>query len=556
MKGFFGWFKNSSKMKRWMLLILIGVALTSFGMASIINSEEAITVGFAAKTIIFFVIGFTCIILGLVYINKRTMELFVESTDRRLESERKVNVNSLIFNKNIYEQGPNIVVIGGGSGLNTLLEGFKRYTSNITAIVTVSSYGENMTKNDEKMKYLQLEDIKNGIAALSINDNKKMSNLLNYRFNEGPLAGIAFSDVYFEAMNNISRGIANAVKSSNDIYKIYGKVLPVTQDEMKVCAELGNGYVVEEKSRIASMVYDKLTSINRVYLSPSNCKPTQGVIEAISEADSIIIGPGSLYANIIPNLLVNGIAKAIKESRAKKIYVCNIMTEPGLTDNYSVADHINAIVDHCGEGLIDYCVYDTGEVIPEFIKKYNQDGADLVEQNLEKIKDKRIKFIKENLSVISNDCVRHNSMMIADLVIQMICDDLRYQDKQNDPEYMMMSNKLKADKQLNKQKKRKSNKKNNTTNSKHGKSKFASKYSERIESIRNSDNKQKSKKKANNVAKQENQTQEEKVDLLEEIKKAEEKEEQPVVAEIKIKNYEQIRKEMLEKFNGGKTKKK
>ena len=558
MKGFFGWFKNSSKMKRWMLLILIGVALTSFGMASIINSEESITVSFAAKTIIFFVIGFTCIILGLVYINKRTMELFVESTDRRLESERKVNVNSLIFNKNIYEQGPNIVVIGGGSGLNTLLEGFKRYTSNITAIVTVSSYGENLGKDDEKMKYLQLEDIKNGIAALSISDNKKMSNLLNYRFTEGPLAGIAFSDVYFEAMNNISRGVANAVKSSNDIYKIYGRVLPVTQDEMKVCAELGNGYVVEEKSRIASMVYDKLTSINRVYLSPSNCKPTQGVIEAISEADSIIIGPGSLYANIIPNLLVNGIAKAVKESKAKKIYVCNIMTEPGLTDNYSVADHVNSIVDHCGEGLIDYCVYDTGEVIPEFIKKYNQDGAELVEQNLEKIKDKRIKFIKENLSVINQDCIRHNSMMIADLVIQMICDDLRYQDKQNDPEYMMMNNKLKADKELNKQKKRKAKKKSNGNNdrtNKHSKSKFASKYSDRIESIRSSDNKQKSKKNTN-IIKEEIGKLEPKVDLLEEIKKAEEKEEQPVVAEIKIKNYEQIRKEMLEKFNGGKISKK
>ena len=408
------------------------------------------------------------------------------------------------------------------------------------------------------MKYLQLEDIKNGIAALSISDNKKMSNLLNYRFTEGPLAGIAFSDVYFEAMNNISRGVANAVKSSNDIYKIYGRVLPVTQDEMKVCAELGNGYVVEEKSRIASMVYDKLTSINRVYLSPSNCKPTQGVIEAISEADSIIIGPGSLYANIIPNLLVNGIAKAVKESKAKKIYVCNIMTEPGLTDNYSVADHVNSIVDHCGEGLIDYCVYDTGEVIPEFIKKYNQDGAELVEQNLEKIKDKRIKFIKENLSVINQDCIRHNSMMIADLVIQMICDDLRYQDKQNDPEYMMMNNKLKADKELNKQKKRKAKKKSNGNNdrtNKHSKSKFASKYSDRIESIRSSDNKQKSKKNTN-IIKEEIGKLEPKVDLLEEIKKAEEKEEQPVVAEIKIKNYEQIRKEMLEKFNGGKISKK
>lgn len=161
---------------------------------------------------------------------------------------------------------------------------------------------------------------------------------------------------------------------------------------MKICAELENGYLIEEKSKIAETVYDKLTKINRVYLNPTNCKALPEVIEAIREADGIIIGPGSLYTNVIPNLLVNGVSRAIRESKAVKLYVCNIMTEPGLTDNYSVADHINAIVEHCGEGLIDYCLYDTGEVIPEYIKKYNLDGAELVEQDLSDIKDKRIKL--------------------------------------------------------------------------------------------------------------------------------------------------------------------
>ena len=382
MKGLKELFKNSSKMKRWVFLIIIGVILVSYGIANIITSQNAITFKYAAKIIIFFTLGFTCVILGLVYINKRTMELFVEATDDRIKGDKKVNINSLIFNKNVYEQGPNIVVIGGGSGLNTIVDGLKRYTSNITAIVTVSNYGETLTKDNEKMKYLQLEDIKNSIASLATNSDSKMSQLLNYRFRGGTLDGIAFSDVYFEAMKRISGNLAESIKNSNDIFKIYGKVLPVTEEEMKICAELGNGYVVEEKSKIASMVYDKITKVNRVYLSPSNCKPTPGVIEAIQNADSIIIGPGSLYANIIPNLLVNGVARAIRESKARKFYVCNIMTEPGLTDNYSVADHVNSIIEHCGEGLMDYCLYDTGEVIPEYIKKYNLDGADLVEQNL------------------------------------------------------------------------------------------------------------------------------------------------------------------------------
>ena len=116
-----------------------------------------------------------------------------------------------------------------------------------------------------------------------------------------------------------------------------------------------------------------------------------------------------------------------------------------MTDNYSVADHVNAIVEHCGEGIIDYCLYDTGEVVPEYIKKYNLDGADLVEQDFKNIKERRIKFIKENLSVIKDDCVRHNANLIADIVIQVICDDLKFMDRQNEPEYMMMNSKLKAD---------------------------------------------------------------------------------------------------------------
>lgn len=567
MKGLHSWLKNSSKMKRWILLILVGIIFVSYGIASIIISKKAMSFKHAAKIIVYFTLGFTSVIIGLIYLNKRTMELFVEATDDRISGRRKVNINSLIFNKNIYEQGPNIVVIGGGSGLNTILDGLKRYTSNITAIVTVSNYGENLDKNSEKLRYMQLEDIKNGIASLSIEENSKMKELLNYRFKKGTLKNVAFSDIYFEAMQDISKSLAESVKDSNDIFKIYGEVLPVTEDEMKICAELGNGYVVEEKSKIASMVYDKLTKINRVYLSPGNCKPTPGVIEAIQNADSIIIGPGSLYTNIIPNLLVNGVARALKLSKAKKFYVCNIMTEPGLTDNYSVADHVNSIIDHCGEGLIDYCLYDTGEVVPEYIKKYNLDGADLVEQNLKNVKERRIKFIKENLSLIKDDNVRHNANLIADIVIQVICDDLKYMDKQNDPEYMMMNSKLKADKIINKRKKRaQKEKESGKRQEKVGNSKFASKYQERIKSIKDTNEniekrkkviegntKTKEKTSVRTKSKENIKPKQVEVDILKEQEKISKENQTPIYAEaIKIKNYEEIRKEMLKKFNNGK----
>lgn len=291
MKGIFQWFKDSSKMKRWIMLILVGVVFASFGMANIIASNNTITFLHAAKIIVNFVIGFTCVVLGIIFINKRTMELFIEATDERLDGNEKVNVNSLIFNKKVYNKGPKIVVIGGGSGLNNTLEGLKKHTSNITAVVTISDYGENFGQNNETMLYRQLEDIKDSIASLAVDDESKMKELLNYRFSEGSVNGITFPDLYFAAMGEISNSTAEAVKNSNEIFKICGKVLPVTKDKMKICAELENGYLIEEKNKIAETVYDKLTKVNRVYLNPSNCKALPEVIEAIQEADGIIIGP-------------------------------------------------------------------------------------------------------------------------------------------------------------------------------------------------------------------------------------------------------------------------
>ena len=253
---------------------------------------------------------------------------------------------------------------------------------------------------------------------------------------------------------------------------------------------------MEEKSRIPEVVSDKITKISRILLNPSNCRPAPGVIEAIKKADCIIIGPGSLYTNVIPNLLVNGVAKAIKESTAIKVYISNIMTEPGQTDNYSVSDHLNAIIEHCGTGIVDYCIYDTGEIIPEFIKKYNLEGQDLVEQDIDKVKG--IKFLQRNLSMISNGHIRHDPSLVASSIIELICDDLKYQDKQNDPQYLMLNTKLREDKRIHKIKKtmeKKEKKKGSSkkTEIKKGKSKFSSKYSDRIASIREADEKVKRK---------------------------------------------------------------
>ena len=494
MKGILQWLKSSSKMKRWMFLILIGIILTCYGISEILVEKE-MEFADAGKVIIVFVVGFTCIVLGLIFLNKRNMELFIEATDDRLKQRKNVNVNSLIFDKRIYDRGPQIVAIGGGAGLNTVLKGMKRYTKNITAIVAVSEYGKAPSASRRALKTaLPFEEIKDSIVALSTEKQETIPQLLQHEMQNEKLRGLKFSDIYFTAMKELYGNDAIAIEKSNSVFNMAGNVIPVTTQEMTICAELDNGYVVEEKDRIPEVVNDKMTKISRVYLKPSNCKATPEVLEAIKNADSIIIGPGSLYTNIIPSLLVNGVAKAIKESKAIKIYVNNIMTEPGQTDDYTVADHLKAIKEHCGDGLIDYCIYDTGEVIPEYIKKYNKEGADLVEQDINEQSLKGIKFIKKNISTIINGKIRHDPYLVAESAITLICNDLKYQDKESDPEYLMLNAKLKSDKRINKLKKEKT--KQDKKNSKKGptdhskkktkQSKFSTKYSERIKSIKES----------------------------------------------------------------------
>ena len=546
MKGFLQWFKSSSKMKRWMFLILIGIILACYGLAKILVMKEMSFVE-VGEIVLIFVAGFIAIVLGLIFLNKRTLEVLIEASDERMENNKNVNVNSLIFNKTVYDRGPNIVVIGGGTGLDTVLTGLKNYTNNLTAIVTVSDYGETATNSRRELQMLPLDDIKNSIISLSAKEGQ-INKLFNYEFKSGKLQGLNFSDIYFSAMKAINGNFEDSILKSNEVLNMIGRVIPVTLDEIKIVAELANGYIVEERSRIPEVVQDKITKINRITINPSNCKPAPGVVEAIKEADCIVIGPGSLYTNVIPNLLVNGVAKAIKESTAIKVYISNIMTEPGQTDNYSISDHINAIIEHCGTGIIDYCIYDTGEIIPEFIKKYNLEGQDLVEQDIDKVKG--IKFLQRNLSMIKDDLIRHDPSLVASSIIELICDDLKYQDKQNDPQYLMLNNKLREEKRINKIKKKMAKKanrnkdKNKPKQEFKSKSKFSSKYSQRIASIREAD--EKARQKAERAKRPRRKTTNRRTSNRKPIDKRQ------AASRTRKKTSQEIREEMLKKLENSK----
>ncbi len=268
MKGFLKWLKKSTKIKRWIFLIIVAVALTCFGFSKVLTTTEISSISQIVEIVVPFVIGFVLLVLGLVFIQKRTLEILVEANERNND----ININSLIFNKNVYEKGPKVVVIGGGTGLNTVLRGIKKYTNNITAIVTVSDYGEIATDSRRELELKPIEDIKTSMISLS-NHEDYMEALLNYKFENGKLANLSFGDIYLSAMQNIYGDFTNSIEKTSKVLRMVGKVLPVTLDEMEICAELKDGTVVKEKNKISEIVYEKITKIERIYLTPSNCRP-------------------------------------------------------------------------------------------------------------------------------------------------------------------------------------------------------------------------------------------------------------------------------------------
>lgn len=437
------------------------------------------------------------IIVGIVFIQKRNLEILIEANDVNSEKRKnaKVNIKSLIFNRKVYDEGPKVVVIGGGEGLNTVIRGLKKYTNNITAIVTMSEYGENPSRSREILDLLPTGDIKGSITALS-DQEKLMNRLMNFNFKDERLKDLNFGDIYLLAMSEIYDNTSEAIRKSTEVLNITGQVLPVTLDEIKICAELTDGTTIERKSKILEVVSERIEAINRVYISPSNCKPAPGVLEAISEAEAIVIGPGSLYTNVLPNLLVKNVAKTIKESKAIKLYISNIMTEPGQTDNYTLSDHIRALHAHVGRGVIDYCLADTADLIPEYVRRYNMEGSDIVELDANKVTAQGIKIIKRDLACIKSGLIRHDSEKVAKIIMELICNELKFKDLQNDTEYLLIESVLKNQRKYIAKLEKKNKKQKNIvkkatnkvkSNEKRAKSKFATKYQERVKSIQNAD---------------------------------------------------------------------
>lgn len=347
------------------------------------------------------ILGIVTLVLGIAFFIKAKKQVKKDAEMNRIEIDKA-----------------HVVVIGGGTGQSIFLRGLKKITSNITAVVTVADDGGGSGVLRSDLGMLPPGDIRNCLLALS-NTEPTMQEVMQYRFEEGVLKGQSFGNLFLAAMNGLYGNFETAVYKLSEIFNITGRVLPVTLDSINLIAKLNNGNIITGESKIPREVREQRSKIEEVYLEPKDAKPLADVIKSIYEADYIIMGPGSLYTSIIPNLLVEGVVEAIKESKGTKIYIPNVMTQPGETDGYDVLKHVEAINKHTKENLIDYIIANN-EIIPDNqFEKYKKDGANQVlldKKQRVALQNMGIKIIEGDLIEIKNDYIRHHADSICEII--------------------------------------------------------------------------------------------------------------------------------------------
>lgn len=312
---------------------------------------------------------------------------------------------------------PKIVTIGGGTGLSTLLKGIKNYSSEITALVTMADDGGGSGVLRRSFGMLPPGDVRNCLLALS-DIEPEMNTLLSHRFEKGELKGQSFGNLFLLAMNEIYGSFEEAVKMASSILRVKGTVMPITVNDVNIEATYDDKSKAFGESILPAEAIKDNKKIKRVELCPNDVEPLDGVITAINKADIILIGPGSLYTSIIPNLLVKGVTEAIISSAAKKIYVQNVMTQHGETDDMSVKDHVEAIFEH-SDKIFDSIIINNKVLSEDLKKKYQEEYQEQIF-----LTDGDKKFLEEEaIDYIEGDCLdggdyaRHDSEKLSNMII-------------------------------------------------------------------------------------------------------------------------------------------
>ena len=307
---------------------------------------------------------------------------------------------------------PSIVAIGGGTGLSTMLRGLKKYSKKITAIVTVADDGGGSGVLRDELNMPPPGDIRNCLQALA-NTEPTMADLLNYRFTQGSLKGQSFGNLFLAALNGMSDSFDQAVMKMSEVLAITGRVLPVSNENIHLVAEFDDGSEVFGESLIAHHKAKHDRNIKRVRLVPECPAALPDSIQAIEEADLIVLGPGSLYTSIIPNLLTEGIADAVCSSDAVKLYVMNVMTQDGETEGYTAADHIKALQKHAGRCLFQFCLANSMPLPEDVLSRYKLWGAEPTVLDEDRIKAMGVELITAPVADVRNGYVRHHPHMLA-----------------------------------------------------------------------------------------------------------------------------------------------
>lgn len=320
------------------------------------------------------------------------------------------------------QNGPNIVAIGGGTGLSTMLRGLKKHTSNLTAIVTMADDGGGSGVLRTDLGMPPPGDVRNCLQALA-NAEPIMEQLINYRFPEGTLAGQSFGNLFLAALMGITGSFDEAVVQMSQVLAITGRVLPVTSDNIQLLAEFENGTQVVGESRICDFKKAQDCRISQIRLIPEHPKVNPLALEAIAKADLILLGPGSLYTSVIPNLLVDGITDAIAAAPALRAYVCNVMTQDGETEGYTAADHLRALLSHSGSRLVDFCLVNSAPIPDYLLERYAEENARPIEVDPAEIAALGVELATGDMADLHHKkLARHDPDKLAQTVLQLMDD--------------------------------------------------------------------------------------------------------------------------------------
>ena len=415
---FLRWAIPGLGVKRWLFFVIAGILLFVNGLDRYlvavgynVHANEAVDVFvhdyFAPSWLkwIFMVLGIAMIFIGI-----RQWLLAILRASETAGGGRIVDTLYQMRLRNGYK----IVAIGGGTGLSTLLRGLKHLTTNLTAVVTVSDDGGSSGRLQRELGVLPPGDVRNCLVALA-DDEAMVTDLFRYRFDEGEgLSGHSFGNLFLAAMTGITGNFDRAIKESSRVLNIKGRVLPATLGVVRLCARLQDGTVVEGETTISK----SKQPIKEVFFDPSFAAPLGEVITAIRDADAIVLGPGSLYTSILPNFLVDRIAREVASSPAVKMYVCNVMTQPGETDNMTAADHVQALVDNAGAKVCDYVVVND-EPPSKLLEAYAVEGQVPVKPDVERIKAMGMTPLVSQM-ISETATVRHDPTELAQVVIGVI----------------------------------------------------------------------------------------------------------------------------------------